>query len=92
MKRSLIRAWAMVATLLNESGIMKVGDVILAGSHMGKVKAMFDHRGIKMKEVGPATPALVLGLNGAPQAGDKFNIMESEREAREIANNRAQIP
>ncbi|MEQ8360991.1 MAG: translation initiation factor IF-2 [Cytophagales bacterium] len=80
-----------VATLLNESGIMKVGDVILAGSHMGKVKAMFDHRGIKMKEVGPATPALVLGLNGAPQAGDKFNIMESEREAREIANNRAQI-
>ncbi len=80
-----------VATLLNESGIMKVGDVILAGSHMGKVKAMFDHRGNKMKEVGPATPALVLGLNGAPQAGDKFNIMESEREAREIANNRAQI-
>ncbi len=80
-----------VATLLNESGVMKVGDVILAGSHMGKVKAMFDHRGQKLTEVGPATPALVLGLNGAPQAGDKFNIMNSDREARDIANNRAQI-
>ncbi len=80
-----------VTTVLNESGTMKVGDVILAGSHMGKVKAMFDHRGRKLNNIGPATPVQVLGLSGAPQAGDKFNIMESEREAREIANNRAQI-
>ena len=61
---------------------------MLAGSYFGKVKAMFDHRGKKLKEVGPATPTVVLGLDGAPQAGDKFNVMESDREAREIANKR----
>jgi translation initiation factor IF-2 len=91
IEASLDKGRGYVATLLNASGTMKVGDTILAGSHMGKVKAMFDHRGTKLKEVGPATPVQVLGLNGAPQAGDKFNIMGSDREARDIANNRAQI-
>lgn len=91
IEASLDKGRGYVATLLNEGGIMKVGDTLLAGSHMGKVKAMFDHRGQKLQQVGPATPVQVLGLNGAPQAGDKFNIMKSDREAREIANNRAQI-
>jgi len=64
---------------------------MLAGSYFGKVKALFDYRGKKLTDVGPSTPVLMLGLNGAPQAGDKFNIMESDREAREIANKREQI-
>ena len=74
-----------------QSGRMKIGDVVLAGSHYGKVKAMFDHRGNRLKEVGPSTPVQMLGLDGAPQAGDKFNIMDTDREAREIANKREQI-
>ncbi len=80
-----------VTTIMVQSGTLKVGDVMLAGSHYGKVKAMFDHRGNKLKEAGPSTPVLMLGLDGAPQAGDRFNVMENDRDAREIANKREQI-
>ncbi len=80
-----------VTTIMVQTGTLRVGDVLLAGSHYGKVKAMFDHRGKKLKEAGPSTPVLMLGLDGAPQAGDKFNVMDSDREAREIANKREQI-
>ena len=91
IEASLDKGRGYLATLMVQSGAMKVGDVVLAGSHYGKVKAMFDHRGNRLKEVGPSTPVQMLGLAGAPQAGDKFNVMESEREAREIANKREQI-
>jgi translation initiation factor IF-2 len=80
-----------VATLLVQAGVLKIGDVMLAGAHFGRVKAMFDHRGKKLDVAGPSTPVQVLGLDGAPQAGDKINVMESEREAREIATKRAQL-
>ena len=80
-----------VSTILVQEGTLKVGDVILAGSHYGKVKALYNHRGKKVKKVIPATPILVLGLNGAPQAGDKFNVMNSDREARETASKREQL-
>lgn len=80
-----------VATVLVQNGTLKMGDVMLAGAHYGRVKAMFDHRSKKVDEAGPSTPVLVLGLDGAPQAGDKFNVMESEREARDIATKRGQI-
>ena len=80
-----------VTTILVQAGTLKVGDVILAGSHYGKVKAMYDHRGKKVKAAIPSTPVLVLGLDGAPQAGDKFNVMDTDREAREIANKRMQL-
>jgi translation initiation factor IF-2 len=80
-----------LSTIMVQSGTLRVGDVLLAGSHYGKVKAMFDHRGNKVKEAGPSTPVLMLGLDGAPQAGDRFNVMENDREAREIANKREQI-
>ncbi len=91
IEASLDKGRGFVATLLNESGILKVGDPILAGANFGKVKAMFDHRGKKLNQVGPATPAQILGLNGAPQAGERFSVMTSEREAREIATKKAQI-
>ena len=80
-----------VTTVLVQSGTLKIGDVILAGSHYGKVKAMYDHRGKKVKKAPPSTPVLVLGLDGAPQAGDKFNAMDTDREAREIATKREQL-
>ncbi len=80
-----------ITTILVQSGTLKIGDVILAGAHHGKVKAMFDHRGKKIDKAVPSTPVLVLGLDGAPQAGDKFNVMETDREAREIANKREQL-
>ena len=80
-----------VSTVLIESGTLKVGDVIIAGQYFGHVKAMFNERNQRVKEVGPAQPAIILGLNGAPQAGDKFNVMESEREARNITNKREQL-
>jgi translation initiation factor IF-2 len=91
IEASLDKGRGYVATMLVQTGTMKVGDVVLAGSHYGRVKAMTDHRGRKMKEAGPSTPVQLLGLDGAPQAGDKFQVMESEREAREIAANRAQL-
>ena len=68
-----------------------IGDIMLAGSCFGHIKAMYNERGYKVEEVGPATPTLILGLNGAPQAGDKFNVMESDREAKDIATKRAQL-
>ncbi|MBP7808839.1 MAG: translation initiation factor IF-2 [Bacteroidia bacterium] len=80
-----------VATILVQSGTLKIGDVMLAGSYSGKVRAMFNERGQKVTEAGPSQPVKVLGLSGAPQAGDKFNVMEDEREAREIANKRLQL-
>lgn len=80
-----------VSTLLVQSGTMKVGDVILAGPHSGRVKAMFNERGKEVKEAGPSIPVSVLGLSGAPSAGDSFNIMNDEREARNIATKRLQL-
>lgn len=80
-----------VSTVLVESGTLKVGDVMLAGSYYGHVKALFDERGKKVKEAGPSIPVQVLGLNGAPPSGDNFNIMDSDAEARNIANKREQL-
>lgn len=80
-----------LTTIMVQAGTLKIGDVILAGSHYGKVKAMFNHKGKKVTEAGPSTPVLMLGLDGAPQAGDRFNVMETDREARDIANKREQI-
>lgn len=91
IESSLDKGRGYVATFLVESGTLKVGDIILAGSYSGHVKAMFNERGEKFNNAGPSMPAVVLGLNGAPQAGDKFNVMESEREARDIANKREQL-
>jgi len=80
-----------VSNILVQAGKMKITDVILAGSHMGRAKAMFNERGKEVKEVGPSQPVQLLGLNGAPQAGDKFNVLETEKEAKEIANKRSQL-
>jgi translation initiation factor IF-2 len=91
IEASLDKGRGYVATMLVQNGTMHVGDVVLAGAYYGRVKAMFDHTGKQMKEAGPSTPVLMLGLDGAPQAGDKFNVMESDREAREIATKREQI-
>lgn len=91
IESSLDKGRGYVATILVQSGTLRVGDVILAGPHFGHIKAMFNERNQRVEEVGPAEPVLILGLNGAPQAGDKFNVMESEREARMIANKREQL-
>jgi translation initiation factor IF-2 len=80
-----------VTTMMIQDGTLNVGDMMLAGDNYGRVKAMFDHHGNKIKKAGPSTPVQVLGLNGAPQAGDKLICLENEREAREIANKREQI-
>lgn len=80
-----------ISTILVEAGTLRIGDVVLAGSYFGHAKAMYNERGKRIEEAGPATPVQILGLNGAPQAGDKFNIMESDKEAREIANKREQL-
>ncbi|MCF8335099.1 MAG: translation initiation factor IF-2 [Bacteroidales bacterium] len=95
-KGTVIESWldrgrGYIANLLVQAGTMRVGEVILAGSHMGRVRAMFNERGQRVEEAGPSQPVQLLGLNGAPQAGDKFNIMESEKEAKEIANKRGQL-
>lgn len=91
IEASLDKGRGYVTTILVQSGTLSVGDVILAGAHYGKVKAMFDHLGQRVQKAGPSTPVAILGLDGAPQAGDKFNGMASERDAREIANKREQI-
>ncbi|MFP4060679.1 MAG: translation initiation factor IF-2 [Bacteroidales bacterium] len=91
IESTLDRGRGYVATLLVESGTLKHGDVILAGTHYGHVKAMFNERGHKVEDAGPAHPVQILGLNGAPQAGDRFNVMENDREAKEIANKREQL-
>ncbi|MDC7999453.1 translation initiation factor IF-2 [Aequorivita todarodis] len=80
-----------VSTVLVQGGTLKVGDYVLAGQHSGKVKAMQDERGNNVKEAGPSTPVSVLGLDGAPQAGDKFNVFDDEREAKAIATKRTQL-
>lgn len=80
-----------VATILVQNGTLKVGDIMLAGSFSGRVRAMFNERGQKVDAAGPSHPVKVLGLSGAPTAGDKFNVMSDEREAREIANKRLQL-
>nr|WP_319573077.1 translation initiation factor IF-2 [uncultured Draconibacterium sp.] len=91
IESELDRGRGYVSTLLVESGTLKVGDIIIAGQYYGHVKAMFNERNQNIMNVGPAQPAIILGLNGAPQAGDKFNVMESEREARSITNKREQL-
>ncbi len=80
-----------VSTLLVQSGTMKIGDVILAGGYSGRVKAMFNERGLNIEEAGPSTPVSLLGLSGAPSAGDKFHVMDDEKEARSIAEKRLQL-
>lgn len=91
IEATLDKGRGYVTTVLVQAGTLRIGDVILAGSNYGKVKAMFDHTGKRLQEAGPSTPVAILGLDGAPQAGDKFNGMETEREAREIATKREQI-
>ncbi|MDR0982208.1 MAG: translation initiation factor IF-2 [Culturomica sp.] len=91
IESSLDKGRGYVATVLVQSGTLKVGDIMLAGQYYGNVKAMFNERGIKMTQAGPSEPVLVLGLNGAPQAGDKFNIMSNEKDARSLANKREQL-
>ncbi|UYZ62754.1 translation initiation factor IF-2 [Hymenobacter weizhouensis] len=91
IEASLDKGRGYVTTILVQTGTMEVGDIVLAGPHFGRVKAMTDHRGKKMKVAGPATPVQVLGLTGAPQAGDKIQVMETEREARELATQRQQL-
>lgn len=91
IEATLDKGRGYVTTMMVQSGTLEIGDVVLAGSYFGKVKAMFDHTGKKLKKVGPSTPLQMLGLDGAAQAGDKFNVMESDREAREIATKREQI-
>ena len=91
IESSLDKGRGYVATVLVQNGTLHQGDIILAGNHYGKVKAMFNERNQRITEAGPATPALILGLNGAPTAGDTFNVLDSEQEAREIANKRVQL-
>ncbi|MEZ5021369.1 MAG: translation initiation factor IF-2 [Bacteroidales bacterium] len=91
LESSLDKGRGFVATMLVKAGTLKVGDVVIAGSCFGHVKAMYNERNQKITEAGPAAPVLILGLNGAPQAGDKFNVMESDKEAKDIATKRAQL-
>lgn len=91
IESSLDKGRGYVATVLVSNGTLRVGDVMLAGTHYGRVKAMLDERGRRVKEIGPAQAATILGLNGAPQAGDAFHIMDSDQEAREIASKREHL-
>ena len=91
IESSLDKGRGYVATVLVQNGTLRVGDIILAGTHFGKVKAMFNERNQRIKEAGPAEPALILGLDGAPTAGDTFTVMDTEQEAREIATKRQQL-
>ncbi len=91
IESSLDKGRGYVATVMVQNGTLRVGDVILAGTHHGKIKAMFNERNQRVKEAGPSTPVLILGLNGAPAAGDTFNVLETEQEAREIAAKREQL-
>jgi len=91
IESSLDKGRGFTVTVLVKAGTLRIGDIMIAGASYGHIKAMYNERGIKVDEVGPATPALILGLNGAPQAGDKFNVMDSDREAKDIATKRAQL-
>ncbi len=91
IESTLDKGRGYVTTVLVEKGTLKVGDTMLSGIYTGKVKAMYNERGVKIKTAGPSSPVLVLGLNGASQAGDKFNIMDNDKQARDIANKREQL-
>ncbi len=91
IEASLDKGKGFVTTMLVQSGTLSVGDFLLAGQHTGKVKAMFNERGVNVKTAGPSAPVSILGLSGAPQAGDKFNVMSDEREAKSIALKRTQL-
>ncbi|MFO7617332.1 MAG: translation initiation factor IF-2, partial [Bacteroidales bacterium] len=91
IESSLDKGRGYVTNLLLQAGSMAVGDIVLAGSYFGRIKAMMNERGNVIKKAGPSEPVVVLGLNGAPQAGDKFHVMETEKEAREIATKREQL-
>jgi len=91
IESSLDKGRGYVSTVLVSNGTLKVGDIVIAGTSHGKIKAMFNERNERIQEAKPAQPAIILGLNGAPTAGDAFNVMDSEQEAREIANKREQL-
>ena len=91
IESSLDKGRGYVSTVLVSNGTLKIGDVVIAGTAWGRVKAMFNERNQRIEEAGPAEPAIILGLNGAPTAGDSFHVMETEQEAREIANKRIQL-
>jgi translation initiation factor IF-2 len=91
VEASLDKGKGYVTKILVQNGTLEIGDVIVAGPYSGKIKAMFNEHGTKVKKAGPSTPTLILGLSGAPQAGEKFKVMESEQEARQLAAKRAQI-
>jgi translation initiation factor IF-2 len=91
IEASLDKGRGYVATLLVQNGTLKQGDLIVSGQHYGRVKAMFNERNLRAEEAPPATPVVILGLNGAPQAGEKFKVYEDEAEAKEVATKRAQI-
>ncbi len=91
IESSLDRGRGYVATVLVENGTLRQGDIVLAGSYFGRIRAMFNERNQRIEEARPAEPVVILGLNGAPQAGDTFNVMETEQEARSIANRREQL-
>ena len=91
IESSLDKGRGYVATVLVSNGTLHVGDIVLAGTSYGKVKAMFNERNQRLKEAGPAEPVLILGLNGAPAAGDTFHVFDTDQEAREIANKREQL-
>lgn len=91
LESALDKGRGYVATVLIENGTLRIGDIMLAGTYTGRVKAMYNERNQKIDVVGPACPVQIIGLNGAPQAGDRFNVMDNEREAREIANKREQL-
>ena len=91
IESSLDKGRGYVSTVLVENGTLKMGDIVLAGTHHGRIKAMFNERNQRVEKAGPSEPVLILGLNGAPQAGDTFNVLETEQEAREIANRREHL-
>ena len=91
IESSLDKGRGYVSTLLVSNGTLKVGDVVIAGTSFGKIKAMFNERNARITSAGPAEPVIILGLNGAPTAGDSFHVMESEQEAKDIANKRMQL-
>ena len=91
IESTLDKGRGYVATMLVANGTLKMGDIVLAGTNYGKVKAMFNERNVRIKEAGPSEPVQILGLNGAPTAGDTFHVFETEQEARELANKREQL-
>ncbi|MBQ5750728.1 MAG: translation initiation factor IF-2, partial [Bacteroidaceae bacterium] len=91
IESTLDKGRGYVATVMVQNGTLRMGDIVLAGTHHGRIKAMFNERNQRIQEAGPAEPVLILGLDGAPQAGDTFNVMATEQEAREIANKREQL-